>query len=120
MTRLLIPTQAPKAENSPIAAHFGVAPYFAIVEVNPNNDITDIALKPNNSEPAGGTEDLEGTVLELKPDVIIANFMGPSIADTFRSVGIKVLQASGATIKENVANYKTGSLHDLVANCPGR
>jgi predicted Fe-Mo cluster-binding NifX family protein len=120
VTRIVIPVIVAKAENSPVAAHFGKAPYFAVVEVNADKDLTNITIEPNNSEPVGGTEDLEGTLLELKPDVIIANFMGPGIADTFRSAGIQILQAHGATVTGNLANYKQGSLHDLVANCPGQ
>jgi predicted Fe-Mo cluster-binding NifX family protein len=119
MTRILIPLQALNGENSPIAHHFGRAPYFAIVEVDQNKDVTNITAEINNSVPAGGTEDLEGVVLGLKPDYIIANFMGPHIADTFRSVGIKIVQAGGASIKDNLSNYKQDSLKNLAANCPG-
>ena len=117
MTRIIIPVEDQKGQDSTIAQHFGRAPNYAIIELNQNKDIVNIKIQANTNEHMGGTGHPHDSLLTEKPDYMIVCGMGPGGMQSFKNAGVMVLKAQGATVKEAVANFKEGKLQELVAGC---
>ena len=116
MTRVIIPVEDQKALNSPVAAHFGRAPYFAVVDFE-DGKIKVLKFEANRGEHFGGTGHPHEILLALKPSVIVAQGMGPGGLQSFRRAKIIVLKAVGGTVKEVMQNFKEGKLSELEVGC---
>jgi predicted Fe-Mo cluster-binding NifX family protein len=115
--RIMIPIEDEKGLEAQVAHHFGRAPYFAIVELDENNNAK-VKIEPNKSEHMGGAQGhSHESFLELKPDVVIAYSMGPGALNTFLGAGIKVLEATANTVKGNIESFKKGKLKELAVGC---
>ena len=51
--RIMLPVEDEKGLEAKVAHHFGMAPYFAIVEINENKTLK-VKTEPNKSEHHGG------------------------------------------------------------------
>jgi predicted Fe-Mo cluster-binding NifX family protein len=116
MTRIIIPVEDQNAIESHIAAHFGRAPYFAVVDFE-DGKIKAVKMEPNTGEHHGGTGHPHEILLALKPNVIAAQGMGPGGLQSFRKARIIVLRAKGNTVKEVMQNFKEGKLSELEVGC---
>lgn len=116
-TRIVIPVEDQKGLESQLAEHFGHAPYYAIVELDENKQVSNIHTELNKSEHVGGTGLPHEQLLLLKPNVFVVRGMGPGCLASIRSYGINVLQANGNTVKEIVDFYIAGNLIQLVGGC---
>jgi len=115
--RIMIPIEDEKGLEAQVAHHFGRAPYFAIVELDDNNN-AEVKIEPNKSEHMGGAQGhSHESFLKLKPDVVIAYSMGPGALNTFLGAGIKVLEATANTVKGNIESFKEDKLEELVVGC---
>jgi predicted Fe-Mo cluster-binding NifX family protein len=115
--KIVIPVDNEAGLDSAVAQHFGRAPYFAVVELNPNGQVANSKIVPNTGEHMGGTGHPHENMLSLKPDVIVACAMGPGGLHSFQDAGIMVLKAEGKTVKEVIANFKEGNLKELTGGC---
>ncbi len=116
--RIMIPVEDEKGIEAKVAHHFGMAPYFAIVELDENQKTPKVKIEPNRSEHMGGTQGhSHESFLALKPNVVIAYAMGPGALSTFQNAGITVLKATEDTVKGNVESFKGGKLKELVGGC---
>ena len=116
--RIMIPVEDEKGLDAKVAHHFGRAPYFAIVELDDNKKAIEVKTEPNRSEHMGGAPGhSHDSFLALKPDFVIAYTMGPGALNTFLDAGIKVLEATANTVKDNIEYFKEGKLKDLVGGC---
>jgi len=115
--RIVVPTDDENMLDSIVAQHFGRAPYFAIVELNQNGQITNNKIITNTGEHVGGTGHPHENLLTISPDVIIAHAMGPGGLSTFQNAGITVLKAEGRTVKDVIANFKENKLKELLGGC---
>ncbi len=118
MTRIVIPTETQDGVNSLVAAHFGRAPYFTIVELNVNKEVVNVKSQANTGEHLGGTGHPHENLIDAKPDYIVACGMGPGGLQSFKNACIKVLKAEGNTVKEVIDNFKMGNLTELTDGCP--
>ena len=101
-----------------VAHHFGMAPYFAIVELDENQKSPKVKIEPNRSEHMGGAHGhSHESFLALKPNVVIAYSMGPGALNTFQDAGITVLKATENTVKGNIESFKEGKLKELAGGC---
>ena len=115
--RIVIPVEEKDGLKSHIAQHFGRAPFFAIIDLDENGDISKVETQPNTGEHAGGVGHPHEILLALKPNVIIAYGMGPGGLQSFRNARISVLKAQASTVKEAVAAFKEGTLQELTSGC---
>lgn len=115
--RIVIPVQNNSGLESKVAQHFGQAPYFALIELN-GAHIAKVEIEKNTSEHMGGTGDPHGSILSLRPSVVIACAMGPGAKNCFEDAGVQVLQAIGISVNEIINNYTSGNLAPLTAVCP--
>jgi predicted Fe-Mo cluster-binding NifX family protein len=116
--RIMMPVENEKGLDAKVARHFGMAPYFAMVELDENQKTPKVKIEPNRSEHMGGAPGhSHESFLELKPNVVVAYAMGPGALSTFQNAGITVLKATEETVKGNVEVFKEGKLKELVGGC---
>jgi predicted Fe-Mo cluster-binding NifX family protein len=116
MTRIIIPVEDQNAQDSHVAVHFGRAPYFAVADFE-DGKVKSVKMEPNTGEHHGGTGHPHETLQALKPNVIVAQGMGPGGLQSFRSARIIVLKAKGDTVKEVIQNFAKGKLSELEVGC---
>jgi len=116
--RIMMPVEDEKGLEAKVAHHFGMAPYFAIVEFGENQKTPKVTIEPNRSEHMGGAPGhSHESFLALKPDVVVAYAMGPGALNTFLGAGVTVLKATALTVKGNIEFFKEGKLKELVGGC---
>jgi len=115
--RIVVPAVDESGMNAQLAEHFGRAPYFAVVELDENDEVSDVKTVPNVGEHAGGMGQTHDHILELKPNAIIVYGMGPRGLTGFQSAGVAVLRANANTVREVVAAYKNDKLQELTEGC---
>ena len=116
--RIMMPVEDETGLEAKVAHHFGMAPYFAIVELDENQITPKVKTEPNRSEHMGGVPGhSHESFLALKPDIVIAYSMGPGALNTFLDAGVTVLEATASTVKGNIESFKKGKLTGLVSAC---
>jgi predicted Fe-Mo cluster-binding NifX family protein len=116
--RIMMPVEDEKGLEAKVAHHFGMAPYFAMVELDENQKTPKVKIEPNRSEHMGGAPGhSHESFLALKPDVVVAYSMGPGALNTFLGAGVIVLEATAPTVKGNIESFKEGKLKELASAC---
>ena len=115
--RIVIPTASQDGLNAYLAEHFGRAPYFAVVELNENGEVTNVKTVSNVPHSTGRMGQPHEVVLGLQPNVIIAYGMGRRGIGSFQSFGIAVLRANANTVNEVITAYKENKLQELTEGC---
>lgn len=113
--RILIPSDDP--EGVTVAAHFGRAPYFAVIELDDSGLVLDKSIHPNTGEHSGGRGHAHSNVLSLKPSVVIVQGMGPRGLSSFQSQDIAVLKANRVLVDSLIVAYVKGDLTELTEGC---
>ena len=115
--RIIVPTTSQEGLKADLAEHFGRAPYFAVVDLNDNGEVTNVKTVPNVGEHAGGMGYTHDHIIGLQPTAIVVYGMGPRGLSTFQNTGISVLRANADTVKEVIAAYKDSKLQVLTDGC---
>ncbi len=115
--RVVIPVEDESGLNAQIAEHFGRAPYFAVVELDDNGNVSSVKTVPNIGEHAGGMGQSHDHIVKLKPNAIIVYGMGPRGLSAFQDAGVAVLRADVNTVTGVVAAYKEDKLQELTEGC---
>ena len=115
--RIIVPTENQEGLNAQLAEHFGRAPYYTVVELGENGEVSNVKTVPNVGEHAGGMGYSHDNILELKPNAIIVYGMGPRGLNSFQGAGVAVLKANANTVSEVVAAYKDNKLQELTEGC---
>ncbi len=115
--RIIVPAASQEGLKANLAEHFGRAPYFAVVDLNDNGEITNVKTVPNVGEHAGGMGYTHDHILGLQPNAIIVYGMGPRGLNTFQNGGVAVLKANAKTVGEVVTAYKEDKLQELTEGC---
>jgi len=113
--RVLIPTE--DVEGKVMAGHFGRAPYFAIFDTDESNNVVLTNVYPNTGSHQGGEGHAHDNVLEMNPNVIIVNGMGPRGIKRFQDSNVAVLRASSNSIGSILEAYSKGALTELTEGC---
>jgi predicted Fe-Mo cluster-binding NifX family protein len=115
--RIVIPVEDESGLTARIAEHFGRAPYFAIVELDSEGNVSNVKILPNTGEHAGGMGQTHDNIVKLKPNAIIVYGMGPRGLSAFQDAGVAVLRAEADTVASVVAAYKEDKLKELTEGC---
>ena len=115
--RVVIPVEDESGLNAQIAENFGRAPYFAVVELDDNGNVSSVKTVPNVGEHAGGMGQSHDHIVKLKPNAIIVYGMGPRGLSAFQDAGVAVLRADVNTVTGVVAAYKEDKLQELTEGC---
>jgi len=115
--RIVIPVIENLGLESKLSEHFGRAPYFMVVEINPEGEIIGVKVILNTSEHFGGIERPSDKILKLKPTAIITYGMGPKALNIFQKAGVAVLRANAFTVREVIEAFKKNELEELTEGC---
>jgi predicted Fe-Mo cluster-binding NifX family protein len=115
--RIVMPVENQSGLEAPLAQHFGKAPYYAVVDLDDDNAVSNIKTEINKSEHVGGTGLPHENLLVLKPDVFVVYGMGPGCLMSLQSTGMTVLKAVGNNVNDIVAAFKEGQLKALEGGC---
>jgi predicted Fe-Mo cluster-binding NifX family protein len=115
--RVVVPAENQEGLNAPLAEHFGRAPYFTVVDLDENKEVSNVKTVANMGEHAGGVGLTHDNIAELKPNAIVVYGMGPRGLTSFQSAGIAVLKANANKVGEVIAAYKAGKLEELTEGC---
>ncbi|MBD3405499.1 MAG: hypothetical protein GF411_05110 [Candidatus Lokiarchaeota archaeon] len=113
--RILIPTE--DSEGTRVAAHFGRAPFFTIIDIDDDFQVKNKETSPNQGEHHGGRGHAHDNVLRYKPTVLIVSGMGPRGLRGFSSAGIPVYKADSPDLRSVLSSYISGSLDELTEGC---
>jgi predicted Fe-Mo cluster-binding NifX family protein len=116
-SRVVIPAVDESGLKSQVADHFGRAPYFVVVDLDRDGNISNTTTMPNVGEHAGGMGQTHDHIVKLKPKAIIVYGMGPRGLSAFQSAGIAVLKAETDTVAGNVTAYNEDKLQELTEGC---
>ena len=114
-SRVLIPTQ--DSAGKLVAAHFGRAPYFVVIDLEEGGNISDIKIHPNRGEHSGGKGHAHDNVLQHQPQAIIVQGMGPRGIASFQAKNVAVLRANSSSVEVLVEAYKLNQLDELTEGC---
>lgn len=102
---------------SPLDARFGRCAYFVIVDP----DTLDFEAVPNPAATAGQGAGIQAaqTVADRGADVVIADNIGPNAHQALTAGGIQIVRGARGTVREAVAQYRTGQLTPVAAPTVG-
>ena len=115
LRRVLIPVEDAKGDM--LAAHFGRAPYFAVIELKESNEVASKEVVPNTGEHSGGRGHAHNNVLSLHPQVVIVTGMGPRGIASFQNAHVAVLRANSTSVQSVLQSYMDGALSELTEGC---
>ena len=113
--KVLIPTD--DSEGKVIAAHFGRAQYFAVIDLTDDGSVSAKTVHANTSEHSGGRGHAHDNVLRYNPNVLIVSGMGPRGIRSFEGQNIAVLKANSYSVDDVVASFVKRELEDLTEGC---
>lgn len=117
VVRIVIPVEDESGLNARLSAHFGRAPYFAVIDLEENGNVSSQKSIPNVSEHFGGTGLPPDRILQLQPKVLITYGMGPRALNIFQNARVAVLRANSDTVNEIIAAYNRDELVELTEGC---
>ena len=113
--RVIIPTE--DKDGRMVAAHFGRAPFFTVVDIKEDGTIAQSETHPNTGSHRGGKGHAHDNVLMYDPNVVIVSGMGPRGIRGFQDASIAVLKADSERVENVLQSYIKGSLSELTDGC---
>ena len=96
---------------SPISPHFGRCPYYVFVELDADNQITDVSGIANGQANQHAPGQMPAYIKELGVNVMISGGMGSRAVDFFHQYDIQVATGASGTVQESLKNYLDGNLY---------
>lgn len=115
--KIVIPVENEKGESATLSAHFGRAPFFAIVEQE-EGEIAAVISIPNQGAHSG-CGPLVNRILAHQPDIVITTGMGQRPILIFQQNGVGVLKAPPGTVKSAMQLFLQNMLPELTDGCGG-
>lgn len=107
--RLCIPVTADRGPQSPANAHFGAAPFFALVDAAGGEPRVVPNLNANHGPgPCNPLVSLEGEAV----DAVVVGALGQGAFDKLRARGIRVFLSDAPTVADVLAEWGAGSLRE--------
>ena len=115
--RIVIPSEDQNGLEAYLAEHFGRAPYFTVVDIDDNGNVSNVKPVLNVSEHRGGIGVAPDHILKLQPNAVIVYDMGMRAIDIFRNARVAVLRANANKVGEVVTAYEKNKLQELTEGC---
>ena len=113
--RVLIPTE--DQDGKIVAAHFGRAPYFTVLDIDDAGEVQKKDVHPNSGAHRGGRGHAHNNVLSFNPQVVIVSGMGPRGIQSFHDAMVAVLRADSNSVEHVIESYNKGTLSELTEGC---
>ncbi len=108
--KICIPTSDDLGLKSSISGHFGGAPFFLIVDTE-TSELTPV--KNQNQHHSHGMCQPLKSLAGHEIDAVVCTGIGAGALNKLNASGIKVLKATGTTVEQLVAAYKSNSLPEF-------
>ena len=115
--RIVVPVSEENGVDSKLSQHFGMAPFYAIVELDDKYNITSASTIANTSEHFGGVGLPPQRIIQLKPNALVTYGMGSRALSMFQDAKVAVLQTQAITVKDVITAYKNNELRELTEGC---
>ena len=115
--RIVVPVSEENGVDSKLSQHFGMAPFYAIVELDDKYNMTSASTIANTSEHFGGVGLPPDRILQLKPNALVTYGLGPKALRMFQDAGVAVLRTEANTVREVVNAYNSNRLQELTDGC---
>ena len=115
--RIVIPTLNENGLDAQLSEHFGRAPYFTVVDLGEDGDVTGQQTIVNDSEHFGGVGLPPDRILQLKPNALVTYGMGPKALTIFQDAKVAVLRTNVNIVREVIAAYNKNELEELTEGC---
>ena len=112
--RIIIPVYNESGSNAQICDHFGRTPYFEVIDLDEYGQII-----KQSTVSSSGEHFCEGInfLVNLKPDLMIAQGMGQRVIQNFQNARIAILRTSANIVKDAIQQYNRGELVELTDGC---
>jgi predicted Fe-Mo cluster-binding NifX family protein len=107
--KICIPVTEDRGSESPLSAHFGSAPLFAVVDTE--SDACRTIANGDRHHGHGMCRPLAALSGETIDGVIVGG-IGKGALGKLQASGIRVFLAQQATVRDALAAFKTGALHE--------
>ena len=97
--------------DSVMSYHFGRCPYFFIVDVDENGNVSNVESIPNPLADEHNPGELPSFMKSKGVDVIITGGMGPKAQQYFASFGIKPVIGAYGRVKDVLEEYLKNKVH---------
>ena len=115
--RIVVPVSDERGIDARLSQHFGRAPFYAIIDLNDEGQVTGQETIANTSEHFGGVGHPPDRILQLRPKALITYGMGPRALRIFQSSKVAVLRTNANTVREVVRAYNNNELEELTQGC---
>lgn len=112
--RIIIPVYDESGLTAQICNHFGRTPYFSVIDLDENGQIIKQSTVPSPGEHFCNGIDF---LLNLKPDLMIAQGMGQRVIQNFQNARIVILRTSANVVKDAIQQYTRAELVELREGC---
>jgi predicted Fe-Mo cluster-binding NifX family protein len=108
--KICFPVEKDKGLSSPVYSHFGSAPIFMVVDIDTNSVIT---IDNRDQHHTHGACSPMKALADQKIDAIVVGGIGAGALAKLHRMGIPVHRSQAATIRDNLALFKSGALAEL-------
>ncbi len=116
-SKIVIPVEDEGGLAAVLSAHFGRAPFFAVLEKEEEGAIKFVNTVPNRGQHTGGRGLPAQNILALQPDILISAGMGRRAIDIFQQNGVGVLKAPPGTVDSIMKLFRRNELPELTEGC---
>ena len=99
-----------KGLESTVSHHFGRCPFYVILDLDDNNNVTNIQDLPNPFFESHGPGQVPKFIADQNVDVMIAGGMGQRAVEFFQQFNIKVATGAAGTVQESLNKFISGEL----------
>lgn len=114
--KVIIPSDADRLD-SPVAASFGRAPWFALFDTV-HNTLKFIENGAAASQGGAGIKAAQA-VLDSGADTVIAPRLGQNAAEVLAAANVEIFEAKEGSVEENIRLITSGALQPLTRVHPG-
>ena len=116
-SRIVVPVAEENGIDSRLSQHFGMAPFYAVVDLDENGSIVGQEIIANTSEHFGGVGLPPDRIMQLKPKALVTYGLGSRALKMFQAGGVAVLRTGATIVREVVEAYNRGELQELTEGC---
>lgn len=108
--RIAVSAETNEGLEGPISYHFGRCPYYALIDLDNNNNVTNTTVIPNPAIQHQPGE-VPAFIRDKGVKVMISGGMGSRAIEFFHQYDIDVATGATGTVKETLERWIKGELH---------
>jgi len=109
--KIAVTAESNNGLESPVALHFGHAPFFMLVDVE-NSEVCAVQAITNPFVSGHQPGQIPNFIKEQNANVILSGGMGGRAIQFFKQAGIEAATGASGTVRQALENYLGGKLTD--------